>query len=162
MSKKTATLQKALILLLFILSSIYYFFYISQNWWPEVAHVQKTLTRPRQKPQTQNLTLSSTSLCQRRSGLISIADDGRLGNQLGEYASLLAASKVINATPVISNVMRNKLFEVFPYFTIPSLKCSKTEIEWTHIGLNKIQNLTIPISKQTLLILIVIVYHYTI
>ena len=162
MSKKTATLQKALILLLFILSSIYYFFYISQNWWPEVALVQKNLTRPRQKPQTQNLTLSSTSLCQRRSGLISIADDGRLGNQLGEYASLLAASKVINATPVISNVMRNKLFEVFPYFTIPSLKCSKTEIEWTHIGLNKIQNLTTPISKQTLLILIVIVYHYTI
>ena len=159
MSKKTTTLQKILILLLFILSSIYYFFFISQNWW---TLVQKTLTRPRPKPQTQNPTLSSTSLCQRRSGLISIADDGRLGNQLGEYASLLAASKVINATPVISEVMRNKLFEVFPYFTIPSLKCSKTEIEWTHIGLNKIQNLTTPISKQTLLIMIVIVYHYTI
>ena len=161
-SKNTTTLQKTLILLLFILSSIYYFFYISQNWWPEVSLVQKTLTRPRPKPQTQNPTLSITSLCQRRSGLISIADGGRLGNQLGEYASLLAASKVINATPVTSEVMRNKLFEVFPYFTIPSLKCSKTKIEWTHIGLNKIQNLTTPISKQTLLIMIVIVYHYTI
>ena len=101
------------------------------------------------------VALSSTSLCQRRSGLISIAHDGRLGNQLGEYASLLAASKVINATPVISEDMKNKLYKVFPYFTIPSLKCPNTTITWTHIGLKKIQNLTIPISKQTLLI-----FHY--
>ena len=104
---------------------------------------------------TKKVALSSTSLCQRRSGLISIAHDGRLGNQLGEYASLLAASKVINATPVISEDMKNKLYKVFPYFTIPSLKCPNTTITWTHIGLKKIQNLTIPISKQTLLI-----FHY--
>ena len=88
------------------------------------------------------------------SGLISVAHGGRLGNQLGEYASLLAASKVINATPVISEVMRENLLAVFPYFTIPVLECPKTPglkpIKWTHIGIQNIQNLTTPISKQTL------------
>ena len=84
------------------------------------------------------------------SGLISVADGGQLGNQLSEYASLLAASKVINATPVISEVMRKKLVAVFPYFTIPVLKCPNPILKWTHIGIQEILNLTTPISKQTL------------
>ena len=86
------------------------------------------------------------------SGLISVADGGQLGNQLSEYASLLAASKVINATPVISEVMRKKLVAVFPYFTFPVLNClnHSMPIKWTHIKTGKIQNLTTPISKQTL------------
>ena len=104
------------------------------------------------------MTINETCLCQ-RSGLISIAHGGRLGNQLGEYASLLAASKVINATPVISEVMRKKLVAVFPYFTIPVLKCPKTPIKWTHIGIQKIQHLTTHISKQIMIVHYYIVVH---
>ena len=97
------------------------------------------------------VTIKATNHCQ-SSGLITVGNCGRLGNQLSQYASLLAASKVINATPVISEVMRKKLVAVFPYFTFPVLNClnHSRPIKWTHIKTGKIQNLTTPISKQTL------------
>ena len=87
--------------------------------------------------------------CQ-NSGLIMVNDGGQLANQLSAYASLLAASKFVNATPVISYNIRSKLIMTFPYITIPVLypnPCPKS-INWTHVEIEEIQNLTTPISKH--------------
>ena len=89
--------------------------------------------------------------CQ-NSGLIMVNDGGQLANQLSAYASLLAASKFVNATPVISYNIRSKLIMTFPYITLPVLypnPCPKS-INWTHVEIEEIQNLTTPISKPIL------------
>ena len=86
------------------------------------------------------------------SGLIMVNDGGQLANQLSAYASLLAASIFVNATPVISYNIRSKLITTFPYVTIPVLypnPCPKT-INWTHVEIEEIKNLTNPISKYIL------------
>ena len=80
-----------------------------------------------------------------------VNDGGQLANQLSAYASLLAASKFVNATPVISYNIRSKLIMEFPFITIPVLypdPCPKS-INWTYVEIEDIQNLTTPISKQS-------------
>ena len=57
-------------------------------------------------------------------GLISVGDGGRLGNLMSQYATLLAASKLIKATPVITPHMRTTLTKIFPKLSIPPLNCS--------------------------------------
>ena len=74
------------------------------------------------------------------SGLITVADQGRLGNHMCQYATLISASKLINATPVISYKMSQTLTKVFPYLTIPVVNCSKP-INWTHIHIEELKNL---------------------
>ena len=79
-------------------------------------------------------------------GLITVADAGRLGNQMCQYATLMATSKLINATPVISSRMSKILTKVFPSLTIPVLNCSKP-LNWTYTNEDELKSLDPSISR---------------
>ena len=46
---------------------------------------------------------------------------GRLGNQMGEYATLYAQAKRLNRAPVIAEEMKKNLIGIFPNISIPSV-----------------------------------------
>ena len=79
-------------------------------------------------------------------GLITVADAGRLGNQMCQYATLIATSKLINATPVISSRMSKILNKIFPSLTIPVLNCSNS-LNWTYTNENELKTLNPSISR---------------
>ena len=80
-------------------------------------------------------------------GLITVADAGRLGNQMCQYATLMATSKLINATPVISYRMSKILTKVFPNLTIPVLNCSQS-LNWTYTNEDELKTLDPSISRE--------------
>lgn len=55
-------------------------------------------------------------------GFLSVGFGGRLGNQMGEYATLYAQARRLGRTPVIAEEMKNNLAGIFPNISIPSVK----------------------------------------
>ena len=90
-------------------------------------------------------TSTSTNRCQ-SFGLLTVGDGGRLGNLMSQYATLVGASEIINATPVISDHMRKTLAKVFPYLSIPVLNCTGP-LNWKIVNIEQFQTLNTSISR---------------
>merc|ERR1719273_2126465 len=84
-------------------------------------------------------TSASTNRCQ-SFGLLTVGDGGRLGNLMSQYATLVGASEIINATPVISDHMRKTLAKVFPYLSIPVLNCTGP-LNWKIVNIEQFHTL---------------------
>jgi hypothetical protein len=51
-----------------------------------------------------------------------VMDNGRLGNQLSQYATLYALAKIYQVPPAISDSMTKQLIDLFPHISIPTYK----------------------------------------
>ncbi|XP_018008646.2 uncharacterized protein LOC108666313 [Hyalella azteca] len=63
--------------------------------------------------------------------LLAIAPLGRLGNQMGEYATLLALHKLYNVTVRLTEDMAGNLTQTFPHLSLPTLTEDETPANWT-------------------------------
>ena len=59
------------------------------------------------------------------SNYMTIHDGGRIGNQMCQYVSLLGIAARLGFRPVISETMRTKLGQLFPYVSTISINKTK-------------------------------------
>eukprot|EP00095_Tigriopus_kingsejongensis_P001744 maker-scaffold1594_size34523-snap-gene-0.8 protein:Tk01744 transcript:maker-scaffold1594_size34523-snap-gene-0.8-mRNA-1 annotation:"galactoside 2-alpha-l-fucosyltransferase 2-like" len=75
--------------------------------------------------------------------LMTVADMGRLGNQMCQYVTLLGAAQRFGFQAVITEEMRSKLRGTFPYISLISMSQTKCEhSSWTNVSLGTLK--TIP------------------
>ena len=68
-----------------------------------------------------------TGPCYQSKRIITVSDGGRLGNNMGQYATLWYYSKVLkNVEAFISPQMQQNLQKVFPHISLPAFKIAKS------------------------------------
>ena len=84
-------------------------------------------------------TTENTKYCPQKSGLITIWDDGRLGNNMCSYATLWAYAKKYNLKPMMTSLLAENL-NIFPHLSIKSMDCEFRAKDWTIFSINEFRS----------------------
>ena len=84
-------------------------------------------------------TTETTKYCPQKSGLITIWDDGRLGNNMCSYATLWAYAKKYNLKPMMTTLLAENL-NIFPHLSIKSMDCEFRAKDWTIFSMNEFRS----------------------
>ena len=95
----------------------------------------KKQTTQHSKPIKHVLTLGNSTFNCKRDGIITIKSGGRLGNQMGEYATLLALAKRDGLFPILQERTSTTLNKYFSHISVPSVKLLNCPMNWTTLNL---------------------------
>ncbi|XP_059086972.1 galactoside alpha-(1,2)-fucosyltransferase 1-like [Tigriopus californicus] len=70
--------------------------------------------------------------------LVSINENGRLGNKMSQYMTLLGQSKRLHFRPIIQRGMSQILSSIFPRLSVPSQDIVPCTCNWTIVHMNEL------------------------
>ena len=88
----------------------------------------------------------SRNYCVPKSGLITIWDDGRLGNNMCSYATLAAYAIKYNLKPMLTPKLAQNL-NIFPHLSVKSMNCEFREKDWTKFSIDEFRNIKLSLKE---------------
>ena len=88
----------------------------------------------------------SRNYCVPKSGLITIWDDGRLGNNMCSYATLAAYAIKYNLKPMLPPKLAQNL-NIFPHLSVKPMNCEFREKDWTKFSIDEFRNIKLSLKE---------------
>ena len=88
----------------------------------------------------------SRNYCVPKSGLITIWDDGRLGNNMCSYATLAAYAIKYNLKPMLTPKLAQNL-NIFPHLSVKPMNCEFREKDWTKFSIDEFRNIKLSLKE---------------
>ena len=87
-----------------------------------------------------------SKICAPKSGLITIWDDGRLGNNMCSYATLCAYAIKYNLKPMLTPKLGQNL-NIFPHLSIKPMNCEFREKDWTKFSIDEFRKTNLSLQE---------------